>query len=228
MASATEITVRGSFEHFCPAERATVHADVGFEGPAIQPVFDRTVRALEVVRASVAALHDPDRGPVTWWSAQEVRTWARRPWNNQGKQLPLVHHARVGLQVKFRDFAELSRWLGVHVETTDGFSLGSVDWALTAVRREELQRDARTRAVRDARTRAQQYADALDLGTVHPVAIADTGMLARAAETAAPVAFARGAAGGGGGSSEPALVPEDIGVSAEVEARFVAGSAPAE
>ncbi|WP_141012544.1 SIMPL domain-containing protein [Nocardioides sambongensis] len=219
----TEITVRGSFEHFCAPERGTVHATVSFEGPAIQPVFERTVRALDLVRSTVQPLHDPGQGPVTWWNTQEIRTWANRPWNKDGKRLPLVHHASVGLEVKFRDFAVLSRWLSGHVEGTEGFTLGRVVWALTEARRVELEQDARTRAVRDARTRAQHYADALELGPLRPVALADTGMLGTGTGPGeGPVAFARGAAAGAGGS-DPDLVPADVKVRADVEARFTTG-----
>ncbi len=92
-------------------------------------------------------------------------------------QLPLVHHASVGIEVKFRDFAALSRWVGQHVANTDGFRVSHVEWALTSKRRTELQRQVRTRAVEDAVLRAQQYADALGLGKIRPVAIADAGML---------------------------------------------------
>jgi len=35
-------------------------------------------------------------------------------------KLPLVHHARVGIEVKFRDFAALSDWVGEHVTNTGG------------------------------------------------------------------------------------------------------------
>lgn len=222
----TEITVRGAFEHFCPPERGTVHARIGCEGPAMKPVFERTVAALDTVRSSIAALADPDRGPVTWWSTQQIRTWSHRPWHKDGKQLPLVHHAAVGVEVKFNDFAALSRWVGDHVERTDGFTLDRVAWTLTEVRRNELQKDARTRAVLDARIRAQHYADALDLGPVRPTAIADVGLLGDTGPGGAeqPVAFARGAAGGGnGGGNGAELVPADISVKAEVEARFAAG-----
>ena len=114
---------------------------------------------------------------MTWWSTRHVRTWSERPWNQDGKQLPLVHHASVGVEVKFRDFAELARWVGRHAEHTAGFSLDGVEWALTEKRQQELARQVRTRAVQDAAARAQEYADALGLGPVRPVALADAGML---------------------------------------------------
>ena len=160
---------------------------------------------------------------MTWWSAQQLRTWSQRPWHKDGKQLPLVHHAAVEVEVKFRGFTALSRWVGEHIAATAGFRVGSVNWTLTEVRRDALITDARTRAVHDAAARAQQYADALDLGTVRPVAIADAGMLSAAGqpEGGTGATFLRAAAAtGGGGDVE--LIPEDIEVAATVDARFLA------
>lgn len=222
----TEITVRGSYSAFQPPERATVRATLGFEGPQMQPVYDRVVRDLEAVKTSVVPLHDPGRGPVTWWSTKHVRTWANRPWNKDGKQLPLVHHASVGIEVKFRDFGALARWVGSHVEHTAGFSLDGVTWALTEKVKRQLARDVRARAVQDAAARAQEYADALELGPVRPVALADAGMLGNGLHPTAAVAetaFLRGGAAADGGGGELALTPDDIEVSAVVDGRFVAG-----
>jgi hypothetical protein len=222
-AMATEFTVRGAFSAFQPPERGTVRASLSFEGPEMQPVYDRVVRDLEAVKVSIGPLHDPANGPVTWWSTQHVRTWANRPWNKDGKQLPLVHHASVGVEVKFRDFDALSRWVGHHVEHAPGFSLDGVTWALTANRQRELARQVRTRAVQDAAARAQEYADALDLGAVRPVAVADAGMLGEGLQPGgvAEAAFVRGAGNGSSQGAELALSPEDIEVSATVDARFV-------
>ena len=66
---------------------------------------------------------------------------------------------------KFLDFQALSRWVGEHVADTEGFRLSRVEWALTKQRHDELAREVRSAAVEDAVTRAQQYADALGLGT---------------------------------------------------------------
>ncbi|MDH6196454.1 hypothetical protein M2272_003097 [Mycobacterium frederiksbergense] len=221
----TDIIVRGSFSVFQPAERGTVHATISYEGPAIEPVYDRVVRDLDAVKASIQPLHNPDAGPITWWSTQQLRTWANRPWNNEGKQLPLVHHASVGIEVKFRDFTALSRWVGGHVVNTGGFALSRIEWALTAKHRDELIADVHTRAVQDAVVRAQRYADALNLGPVRPVAIADEGMLGHASDgsVSARMMHAMSVAGGVGGAPEAELAPADIEVSVAVDARFVAG-----
>ena len=219
----TEITVRGSFAAFERPERGTVHATIAYEGPAMEPVYSRVARDLDAVKASIAPLDNRDNGPVTWWSADQLRTWSDRPWNKDGKQLPLVHHASVGFEVKFRDFGALSRWVGAHIANTEGFRVTHVEWALTAKRREALQKEVRTRAARDAVTRAQEYADALGLGQIRPVAIADAGMLGKRPENAPSAAYMRASAVGG--APEVELVPEHIEVSAEVDARFVAETA---
>jgi uncharacterized protein len=220
-----EITVRGSFSAFEAPERGTVHATITYEGPAMQPVYDRVARDLEVVKASVAPLHNPDDGPVTWWSAEQLRTWTHRPWNKDGKLLPPVHHASVRVEVKFSDFAALSRWVGEHVSSTDGFRVAHVEWALTERRRAQLVGEARTRAVRDAAFKAQRYADALELGDIRPVAIADAGMLGTHPDSAGGhgAVVMRAAAVGGGANVE--LVPEHIEVAEAVDARFIVGDA---
>ncbi|HWI43066.1 MAG TPA: SIMPL domain-containing protein [Nocardioides sp.] len=83
----TELTVRGSHVAFHPPERGTAQVTLGLEGPQMQPVYEQVVRRLEAVKSSVEELHDPERGPVTWWSTKHVRTWANRPWNQDGRQL---------------------------------------------------------------------------------------------------------------------------------------------
>jgi hypothetical protein len=221
----TEITVRGSFSAFQQPERGTVHASIGYEGPEMQWVYDRVARDLESVKESVVRLQDGDRGAVTWWSAQQLRTWSTRPWNDDGVQLPLVHHATVSVDVKFRDFVALSQWVGEHVSDTEGFSLSYVNWALTERSRDELVKDVRTKAVQDAATRAQLYADALGLGAVSPVAIADAGMLgAQALSDGGGIGYLQAAGAPPGGGPDVELVPEDITVSATIDGRFVAGT----
>ncbi len=218
----TDITVRGTFTAFQAPERGTVHATIAYEGAAMEPVYERVARDLEAVKASVTPLKTGDHGPVTWWSAEQLRTWSNRPWNKDGELLPLVHHASVGIEVKFRDFSSLSRWVGQHVANTEGFRVSHVEWALTSKRRTELQRQVRTRAVEDAVLRAQQYADALGVGKIRPVAIADAGMLGASLhpEGGGGAGYLR-AAPALGGAPEVELLPEHIEVSAAVDARFV-------
>lgn len=223
--TSTEITVRGSFSAFQPPERATVHATVGMQGPAMEPVYGRVAADLGALTNSLLPLHRPNGGPVTWWSAGQLRTWSSRPWNNEGRQLPLVHHASATVAVKFSDFAEMSRWIGTHTAGTEGFRVTGIEWALTAARRDQLNKEVRTKAVADAVVRAEQYAAALGFSRVRPVAVADAGMLGSGLVPSggATAAFMRAASAPAGGG-EVALVPEDIEVSATVDARFVASA----
>ena len=222
----TEITVRGSFSAFQPPERGTVHASISYHGPEKDWVYDQVARDLDVVKESVLRLKDGDNGAVTRWSAAQMRTWSHRPRNEDGEELPLVHVASIGLEVKFRDFTALSQWVGGHVTGTEGFEVSYVNWALTSKSRDELITRVRTGAVHDAAARAQLYADALGLGTVRPVAVADAGMLgAQSHPQGGGIGSLEAAPRSSGGSPEVELVPEDIRVSATVDARFVAGEA---
>jgi uncharacterized protein len=110
------------------------------------------------------------------------------------------------------------------VVNTEGFRVSHVRWALTSKRRDEWFKQVRIRAVQDAATRAQLYADALSLGKVRVVAIADAGMLGPSLhpEGGHGVEYLRAVGSSGGGDVE--LVPEDIEVSATVDSRFVVES----
>lgn len=218
----TEITVRGSFSEFRSPERATVHATIAHEGPAMEPVYGQVARDLDTVKASIAPLADPGDA-VTWWSADQLRTWSNRPWNKDGRQLPLVHHVSVGVKVEFADFTALSAWVGGHVAGTEGFRVTTVEWSLTSAHREDLLREVRTGAVQDAVTRAQQYADALGLGAIQPVAIADAGMLAGTSTHEGGPQLRAMATMVGGAAPDVELMPQDIEVSVNVDARFIAG-----
>ena len=222
----TEITVRGCYSTSRSPERAVVSAAISYEGPAMEPVYERLAGDLEAVKASISPMVDSDGDVVTWWSADQLRTWSDRPRTNDGDQLPLVYHASVGVKVEFGDFTALSAWVGNQIAATEGFWLSTIEWALTTQHRDELLLEVRSRAVQDAVTRAQQYADALGLGPVRPVAVADAGMLTDSAGSpgrpGAP--RLRSAAALAGNSPDVELIPRDIEVSVDVDARFVAGA----
>ena len=215
-----EINVRGQHTVTLPPERATVHAALTQEGPQPEPVFEAVAAALAEIVASIEARHHPKKGPVTWYAFDQVRLGARRPWNKDGEQLPLVHSAAVSIAVEFRDFDELARWVSWSAGV-EGLSVSFVDWALTEAKRLKVERATRQKAVRDAQRRAQDYADALDLGKVVVRGISDPGV-----GGPAPMARAMMAADGmpAGGAPEFALRPEDVEIAASVEAVFAVAS----
>lgn len=221
MTDAVEVTVHGSFTAYQRPERAVVRATLALEADSADRVQARAAESQQALTALITPLHDPDRGPVTWWSSDQVRTWAQRPWNQDGVQLPLVHHARVAYQVKFSDFSGLGRFLSA-AGAVPGFVVDGLEWALTVKRQDELVAQVRAEAVREAREKAQAYADAAGLGPVRVVAVADAGMLGEGLHPTgpAPAGMARLAAAGGG--PELSFAPQDVAVSAEVHARFAA------
>lgn len=215
--TAIDIRVRGTHTVTVPPECATVRAALSLEGPQPEPVFSAISAALADVKASIEALHHPKRGPVTWYSFDQVRVSARRPWNSDGQQLPLVYSAVVPIAATFSDFDELANWVSWSI-SVDGLSIGHVQWDLTKAKRVKTERATRQKAVRDAQRRAQDYADALELGTVAVRSISDPGV--GAAAPVARAALAAQSGPGGGGAPEFALRPDDVEVSAVVEAAF--------
>ena len=220
----TVITVQGHFTAWYPAERATVRLAIAFDGPKRETVLASATAAVQVVTDSVKAMHDPEAGPVTWWSSDRIRVWAQRPWNADGKQLAPVHNAAISLTVKFKDFDALADWL-TDAATVAGVQVSGIDWSLTEGKRTSVTTEVRSRAVKDAADKARVFAQAIGLGQVTATAIADPGMLGVSGDGAAPAptmmraaAFAAPPAGG----ATLDFTPEDIEVSASVDARFEA------
>ena len=216
----TVITVQGGHDAYYPAERATVTVAIAFEGPERAGVVARTTAGTQALVAGIRDRHHPERGPVTWFSSDRIQVWSHRPFNDKGEQVPLVHHAQTTTRAKFRDFDELAGWVE-RAAAYPGVRVDGIEWALTEQTRQAAISEVRTRAVEEARAKAQTYADALGLSGLRCVAIADPGLLGDTGATPGyqPAAFSRQAKENGG----LAFTPEDIAVSAAVDARFVAG-----
>ncbi len=218
----TLVTVQGRFSARYPAERATVALNVGFDGAVRDTVFALVTESADTVRGRITGVHDASAGPVTWWSSDTVQVWSDRPWNQDGLQLDPVFHARIGFSARFSDFTQLSRFLE-DVAAIDGVTIGSLTWGLTETTRSAAVAEVRSRAVKDAVVKATIYAQSIGLGHVRAIALADEGMLgdpSGASQGSAP-AFARMASMA---ADEPALSlkPEELEISAVVDARFVA------
>ncbi|MGP6171305.1 SIMPL domain-containing protein [Microbacterium sp. A196] len=216
------ITVRGENQTRIAPERATIHVTVRAEGPARASVVERALSLAEPVRASLAERQDV--GSVTDWSSKSLAVRAERPWSSEGKQLALVYRASVDFAPTFMEASELSVWVSA-ISSWDGVEIGGVDWHLTAQTRADVEREVASAAVGVAVQRAQAYAAALGLESVTPVEIADTGLISRELAPAPSMLRARGAAFAATadtGVAEMAYEPEDIVISATVEARFSA------
>lgn len=210
------ITVRGEHETRIAPEEGVVHLSVRCDGPERGPVVERIAAIAAPLREELAGRQAS--GEVSEWSSQRASVWAERPWNNEGKQLPLVHHASVELVATFTDFAALSWWVS-SVAEREGVQVGGVTWQLTSATRRTVEAEVAAHAVQTAVSRATAYANAIGHAAVTPLEIADIGLLGRPEADPGPRmmrAMAMDAA--------PALdfQPQDITVTAGVEARFAA------
>jgi uncharacterized protein YggE len=224
--SETVITVQGTSSIKHPAERATVSVTVSHDGPARDKAFADTTRSAEIITTSLTGLHDPASGPVVDWSSDRITVWSERPWNNEGRQLPLVHHTTIGMRATFTDFDALARWVEP-VAITSGVVVGSLEWQLTDETRDRLLAEVRARAVLDATAKALVYARAAGLTTVTATAIADPGLLGSGSPGDPPIALAGSAprmfaAKAMSDGAPLTFTPQELEVAAQVDARFTA------
>jgi uncharacterized protein YggE len=225
----TIITVQGEHSAWYPAERATVRVSVHAFGAKREPVFARALAAAETLRNQIEPMVDKNAGPVTWWASDRVSVWSERPWNNEGKQLPLVYHASLDVTAKFKDFDALSRWVEEAAVIAD-VTIASVAWDLTEATKTSANTEVRSRAVKDAVAKASVFAQAVGLAKVTAIAIADPGMLGDQTggggfpQPAMMKASMRGGAAFDAQSAGPQLQlkPEEIEIASVVDARFSA------
>lgn len=217
----TIIAVTGRAEERVEPELGAVSLAVGTSGgerdAIMRSVAETHERLLEEVRELDAS------GALESWSAGQLRVWSHRPWNAEGRQLPLVHQANADVEVVFRDLAALGGWLG-SVSGTPNVSVGGVEWRLTDGTRDRVQEAAQRGAVADAVRKAAVYAEALGLGTPAAVELADHGMLSeQPVPRAHKATMVRAmAADVGGAAPVPEFAPAKLVLEASVDARFSA------
>lgn len=216
----TQITVTGVAEIRIAPELGAVTVTVTASGPHRDGVLQQSGRAHQELLAAVKAADA--EGVLDVWSAGQLRVWAHRPWNAEGRQLPLVHEARADVEVVFRDLARLTEWVSAIAER-DAVTIGGVEWRLTEATRRRVQEEAQRGAVADAVAKARVYAAALGLAEPHAVELADRGLLGPQPGPTPPQAVMMRAASFGGQSAPVTeLTPADLVIEASVDARFTA------
>lgn len=215
------ITVRGHHETRVAPERGIAHVTAAVDGPERGPVVERLAAVAAPLREDLTAR--ASAGSVAEWHSQRVAVWAERPWNQDGRQLDPVHHASVQLTATFTDTIALSDWLNA-IADVEGVQIGHISWELSPETRARVERETATVAVAAAVERATAYAQAIGHATLTPVEIADLGLLtdgdAGPRPEAMRLAKASFMADGTGSAPAVELQPDDIIVSAAVEARF--------
>jgi uncharacterized protein YggE len=217
--SEVTVTVRGEHEARIAPERATVRVTLRAEGPERTDVVEQVMRLAEPVRRSI--VDRADAGTVVDWSSTRLSVRADRPWNNEGKRLAPVYYAHIDFTATFVEASELSVWVS-DVSPWDGVEVGWVNWHLTPETTARIEREVAAHAVGVAVTRAETYAHALGLSEVSPSEIADVGLISSGPPAAAPMMKMRGAAFAADSAPAMEYEPEDIVISATVEARFIA------
>ncbi len=217
-----QIRVRGSYEAEYRPERGTVHIALAMEGPKKPDVVRSTTALIGRMTERVRVDHSPDSGPITWYSQGELQNSAHRPWNQEGKQLPLVYTSRADMKVKFSALDRLFPFIE-EISGWDGVAVRGVEWALTEASKREATDRAQREAVRSARAKAERYAEAAGYPAVRPVAIADVGLLmdsSQAGPAMGSSARMRAPAAAGGAESGQTFAPEDIRIECAVDAEF--------
>ncbi|MFJ2505885.1 SIMPL domain-containing protein [Microbacterium sp. NPDC087592] len=219
--SEVTVTVRGEHEARVAPERATIRVSVRAEGSERTTVVEHVMRLAEPVRGSIT--ERAEEGSVVDWTSKRLSVRAERPWNNDGKRLAPVYYASIDFTATFAEASELSIWVS-DISPWDGVEVGWVDWHLTRVTRTQIEREVAAEAVSVAVTRAKAYAGALGLDEVTPLEIADVGLISSGQPMpGAPMMKARGGVAFAADAA-PAMEyePEEIVISATVEARFLA------
>lgn len=219
--SEVTVTVRGEHEARVAPERATIRVGVRADGPERTAVVENVMRLAEPVRSSIT--DRADTGSVVEWTSKRLSVRAERPWSNDGKRLAPVYYASIDFTATFAEASDLSIWVS-DISPWDGVEVGWVDWHLTTATRAQIERDVAAAAVGVAVTRAEAYAGALGLDEVTPLEIADVGLISSGQPSpGAPMLKARGGMAFAADAA-PAMEyePEEIVISATVEARFLA------
>lgn len=219
--SEVTVTVRGEHEARIAPERATIRVSVRAEGSERTTVVEHVMRLAEPVRDSIT--ERADAGSIVDWTSKRLSVRAERPWNSDGKRLAPVYYASIDFTATFAEASELSIWVS-DISPWDGVEVGWVDWHLTPVTRTQVEREVASEAVSAAVTRAKAYAGALGLDEVTPLEIADVGLISSGQPMpGAPMMKARGGVAFAADAA-PAMEyePEEIVISATVEARFLA------
>ncbi|WP_022891724.1 SIMPL domain-containing protein [Agromyces subbeticus] len=222
----TVIAVRGTAEERIAPELGAVSLTVSASGAERDATLARTSDAHQRLIEGIRELEAS--GVLDVWSAGQLRVSSHRPWNNEGKQLPVVHQANADVEVVFTDLERLGEWVST-VSLGEFIGIGGIDWRLTDATRKRTQELAQRGAVSDAVAKAAVYAAALGLGAPTPAELADTGLL-----TAQPVPHGgsgermyamRASADMSGGGGPAQFTPAQLVITASVEARFTAEAA---
>lgn len=223
-----EISVQATHEETVRPEIGRLHARAHAEASDKNEVLRTATAVVQRLHTELKRLQEA--GQVTEIVVRPITTSSWRPIV-KGRQAHPIFRAHAGIQADFTDFAALAD-LAAQLGATEGLELDYVEWRLTEATRRELEAVCLTKAVELARDRAVAMAAAAGAGEVTFVQLADPGLLGDSPSVrqslgnpgmAAPMsAMMRGAKMADDQLAGIELQPEDLTVSATVQARLTA------
>jgi uncharacterized protein YggE len=228
------LSVRGEASHRVPPDSVVFAGQIAVAKASKPDAVRAVARALDALTSGVAALGgvpltaESGRSSLTW-SAYAATTYAEREHNPVTGRHELTGQtlASVELQVSARDFGLLEALQAVF-SGQEAFNVNNVNWYVDDDN--PAWPEVRTAAINAAVSKARDYAAALGTSLTSVEHVADVGLLAGSGEAARvfPLKFGRSASAGraGSGAESPSLDPVPQELTAVVEARFRAATAP--
>lgn len=241
------IRVDGTGSVFRKAERAYLRLAVASTSTDQSEAFENAQSTVSSLTANIRslALKTENGGPhpsaaVTAFTVTPLSTtwrYQRDEHNREVRSLPREHTVAASAEIIFRDFTQLAE-MTAQLATMPHISVGGTEWRLTDATLEEIEHEARLKAIRNAVEKATDYAEAVGRRVV-AVEIKDGpssdtdgyssyrpgGRMMQAAQMPQQMYQLPAQYPGGSGMAQaaagPALEPKTITVSAYVNAKFV-------
>lgn len=215
------VTVTGHAERKFAPNRCTVILQVHADGATRDEAADPVTAAVTTLTGHITELRNRDDSSVKRWTFDRIQHSRHRPYNTEGKTLPWQYTSTASLTVTFHEFDAISGFVE-QVSDVDAVTVADLRWWITRKKKEKQVAKVRDLAVRNALDKAKGYTRSLGYSTFRAVAIADPGMLGLQ-PSPGPAPMMRAAMhSAAGNESTPALQPDTITVSVDVEARFEA------
>ncbi|NKS55280.1 DUF541 domain-containing protein [Rhodococcus hoagii] len=219
------ITVTGHAERSIAPNRCVVQLNIEFDAATRAEAADATTASATELTDLIRSLAKDTARPLRRWSLDQVQHSRYRPHHPQGKKLPWNYRSTATAAVTFRDLDAVAAFVD-RASAIEGVNITHLEWKLTRKARAKAVARVRDLAVQDALAKAKGYTRSLGCKRIEAVALADPGMLnpGQRPDFGQPVMRAMAASAPLQDTERSAieLTPENLRITADVEARFEA------
>ncbi|ORL73538.1 SIMPL domain-containing protein [Prescottella equi] len=219
------ITVTGHAERSVTPNRGVVHLNIEFDAATRAEASDATTASASALTDLIRSLEKDAARPLRRWSIDQIQHSRYRPCHPQGKKLPWNYRSTATATVTFRDLDAVASFVD-RASAIEGVNVTHLEWKLTRTAHAKALSRVRDLAVRDALAKAKGYTRSLGCKRIEAVALADPGMLnaGQRPDFGQPVMRAMAASAPLQDTERSAieLTPENLRITADVEARFEA------